>query len=123
MKGRAFLAAWLIAPIPMAFLNTLTQFVPPRLPVFDDLVAFGVLYGIGLLYGGASIRSVGLLAAAVFERRGITGSGAHILVGAVAAALPCLVVGGPVIALEALPFGALGGLVYWIVRHRGRGGR
>jgi hypothetical protein len=122
MKARAFLAAWLLAPIPMAIVNMLTEFIPLRKPVLDDLVGFAVLYGIGLLYGGAAILSVGLLAAKVFERRGITGSGAHILVGAVAAALPCLVVGGPVIALEGLPFGAFGGYVYWRVRYSKRGG-
>jgi hypothetical protein len=125
MRGRAFLAAWLVAPIPLVIFFIRILFIPPlRVPGFQEFFGLGYAYVIGLLYGAAAILSVGLLASVIFERRGIMGWGAHILVGALAATLVrqfygFFTSGGPLFGLDALPFGALGGWTYWRVRHGG----
>ena len=115
---RAFLAAWLIAPIPFAIVNEVTQYVPPRWPTWSLPVDLLVLYGIGLLYGLVAIGAVGAVSAFVFERRDITGLGPHLLVGVVAGALPWLVAGYSPIAILSVPFAVFGAWIYWRVRYR-----
>ena len=116
---RAFLKAWLIAPIPLAVVNMATEYIPPRAPRWDDLFGLVFLYGIGLLVGAVGL--FGIVSALVFDRLGITGLVPHLVVGAIAGFVPFLcpfLFHAPYFAIEAVPFAMFGAWIYWRARFR-----